>query len=112
MRVLAISFGVGLALALVLGFVWALVADKVIAHGVGGGLFLVGIVALALGLLGATEPPQGWRSSRDGRRSLAVQLASDHPDVERVTSLDLFIWGIVVGGGLIALSMVAFSIAA
>jgi hypothetical protein len=119
-RVLGICLGIGVGLGLVGGVIYALATDKVIAHGVGTGLLVVGLIALALGLLGATEPPEGWsikRKLQEGeelpRRSFAARAAYDHPSIDnRVSSVSLAVWGFVVGGGLIALSMLAFKIAA
>jgi hypothetical protein len=112
-RVLSISVAVGGAVGAVGGAVYALLAGRVIAHGVGAGLFVVGAVALVMGLLGATEPPGGW-ATRPGteaearRRSVAARVASEHPAIDEVTSLSLAVWGVAVGGSLIALSMMAF----
>ena len=115
-RVLGASLGIAGAMGVVGGALYALVTGRVLAHGVGAGLFVVGAIALVMGLLGATEPDSGW-ASRPGtqasgeRRSLAARLATGHPDVERVTSASLAVWGLVVGGTLIALSMIAFLLA-
>ena len=119
-RVLGLCFAVGLALGLLGGTVYALATGKLIAHGIGTGLLVVGLIALAMGLLGATEPPQGWSLRRRApedeempRRSFAARAAYDHPSIDnKVSSLSLAIWGFVVGGGLIALSMLAFKFAA
>jgi hypothetical protein len=116
-KVLGISLLVGLGVAIAGGVIFALVAGRVLAHGIGTGLFVVGAVALVMGLLGATEPAQGWATKpgtaaeNERRRSLAARVAKEHPDIEKVTSLGLAIWGIAVGGTLIALSMVAFVMA-
>jgi hypothetical protein len=119
-RILGICLAIGLALGLVGGAIYALAADKVLAHGIGTGLLVVGLIALALGLLGATEPPEGWSLKRRiqeveemPRQSFAARAAYDHPSIDnRVSSVSLAVWGIVVGGGLIALSMLAFKVAA
>jgi hypothetical protein len=119
-RILGICLAIGLALGLVGGAIYALAADKVLAHGIGTGLLVVGLIALALGLLGATEPPEGWSLKRRiqeveemPRRSFAARAAYDHPSIDnKVSSVSLAVWGIVVGGGLIALSMLAFKVAA
>ena len=119
-RILGICLAIGLGLGLVGGAIYALAADKVLAYGIGTGLLVVGLIALALGLLGATEPPEGWslkRRIQEGaempRRSFAARAAYDHPSIDnKVSSVSLAVWGIVVGGGLIALSMLAFKIAA
>jgi hypothetical protein len=115
-RILGVSLLIGLGLGLGGGVVYALVAGKVIAHGIGTGLFVVGAVALLMGLLGATEPQEGW-ATKPGteaemrRRSTVARLAREHPDIDRVTSLGLAVWGVAVGGSLVALSMVAFFLA-
>jgi hypothetical protein len=119
-RILGICLAIGLALGLVGGAIYALAADKVLAHGIGTGLLVVGLIALALGLLGATEPPEGWSLKRRiqeveemPRGRVAARAAYDHPSIDnRVSSVSLAVWGIVVGGGLIALSMLAFKVAA
>jgi hypothetical protein len=119
-RILGICLAIGIGLGLVGGVVYALATDKLIAHGIGTGLLVVGLIALALGLLGATEPPEGWSTKRklqEGeempRRSFAARAAYDHPSIDNeVSSVSLAVWGVVVGGGLIALSMLAFRIAA
>ncbi len=94
-----------------MGALFALLADGIIVHGVGTAWFIAGLIVLAMGLLGATEPPEGWRKSDPGRRSIAARVALDHPDVQDVTSLDLLVWGLVVGGATLALAMVALSVA-
>ncbi len=111
-RVLAVSLGGGLGLGAVGGAVYALLADKVLAHGLGTGWLIVGLIALALGLLGATEPPEGWRRNRV-RKSAASRLAVDTgASEEPPKSWELLVWALVVGGGLVVLSMIAFYYAA
>ena len=111
---LAVGFGVGAAG----GLVFALAADRIVAYGIATGLLVVGLIALALGLLGATEPQDGWSMKRRqremaaARRGLAARAARDHPSLrEEVSSVSLAVFGLVVGGGLIGLSMVFFSLA-
>ncbi|MFN2390302.1 MAG: hypothetical protein ABR575_11965 [Actinomycetota bacterium] len=111
-RVLLTSLAVGLGLGVTGGIVFALLARKVVFHGVGTGLFLAGLFALALGLLGATEPSDGWRTGASERRSLAARTARDEGAGDEVSGVDLVVWGVIVGGGLVALSMVAFHLAA
>ncbi|CAN5718755.1 hypothetical protein BH24ACT26_BH24ACT26_21600 [soil metagenome] len=113
-KVLAVSLGICLFLALVGGALFAALADRVLAYGLGTGLFLVGIIVLGMGLLGAAEPPEGWatRKGTQGRRSVAARAAKEHPDFEGASSLALAVWSIAVGGSLIALSLLAFSLAA
>lgn len=117
LRILGLSLIAGALMGIAGGLVFALVGGRVIAHGIGTGLFVVGLLAFGLGVLGATEPPQGWSARRSGRsvpeqgrRSFGARLAGDL-QAEPVTSLDLLVWGVVVGGGLIAASMVAFTVA-
>jgi hypothetical protein len=111
---MGLSFGICLLLAIAGGVVFAVLADRVLAHGLGTGLFVVGIIVLGMGLLGATEPPEGWATKKDaqGRRSVAARAASELPEVEGVSSLALVVWAVAVGGALIALSLLAFSLAA
>jgi hypothetical protein len=118
-RVLGISWGIGLILGGGGGLIFALAADRVITHGIGTGLLVVGLIALALGLLGATEPPDGWSLKKRRpdagdapRRSFAARAAYEHPALtDEVSSWSLALWGLLVGGGLIALSMLFFSLA-
>lgn len=111
LRVIGISFLLGLALGGGGGAVYALMADKILWHGVGTGLFFVGIIALGLGLTGAVEPAEGWSSKRAaGRRSFAARMVEDE-DVE-ISSGALAVWSFLVGGTLVALSMAAFWAAA
>lgn len=117
LRILGLSLLVGALVGVAGGLAFALLGGRVIAHGIGTGLLIVGLVAFGLGVLGATEPPQGWSARRagrgapePGRRSFGARLAGDLQP-EPVTSLDLLVWGVVVGGGLIAASMVAFTVA-
>jgi hypothetical protein len=117
-RVLALCLGVGLLLGVVGGTVYALFTDKVIAYGIGTALLITGVVAMALGLLGATEPPEGWSLKRrvpgdaTPRRGFAARATYANPSMSRrVSSASLAVWGLVVGGGLIAFGAVAFSFA-
>lgn len=116
---LAGSFAVCLGIGLVGGVLFAVVGHKLLAHGIGAGLFIVGTLVLCMALLGATEPPEGWATRRKGapagpagRSSLAARIATDHSGTDGVSSLALAVWGIAVGGSLIALSMLAFNLAA
>jgi hypothetical protein len=114
-KVIGVSLGICLALAVAGGVLFAVLADKVLAHGLGAGLFVVGMIVLAMGLLGATEPPEGWatgKSTQGQRRSWAARAAGEHPDIDGVSSLSLVAWAIGVGGSLIALSLLAFYLAA
>jgi hypothetical protein len=117
-RVLALCLGGGLVLGIVGGSVYAMIADKIIAYGIGTALLVIGVIAMALGLLGATEPPEGWSLKRrvpgdaTPRRGFAARATYANPTMSRrVSSASLAIWGVVVGGGLIAFGAVAFSFA-
>lgn len=112
LQILGLSFAAGLTVAVVGGLAYAIFAGKLIAHGLGTGLFIVGMIAMGMGLLAALEPPDGWRKNRM-RRSAASKLAIESGATEEPpSSLELLVWGVVVGGGLIGLGMIAFSIAA
>jgi hypothetical protein len=111
-RVIWVSLLVCLGIALVGGLLFALLGDRVVAHAIGTGLLVVGIIVLWMALLGATEPREGWatRKRAVGRRSFAARLAADR-EVEGVSSLSLALWGVVVGGSLVGLSLIAFYLA-
>jgi len=113
-RALIVSLGVALGLAIVTGIVYALLADKILVYGIGTMLFVVGVVALAMGLLGALEPEEGWATQKRtrGRRSMAAKVTQQHPDLDDQSPLALGVWGVVVGGPLIALAFLAFNVAA
>jgi len=113
-RVLALSFAIAAAVGVGAGVAYGLFSAVSVPYGIATGLFIVGIGALALGLLGATEPAGGWSSRRrrppGGRRSVAARMAGDVGTVERVSSLGLAVWGVAVGGGLIVGSFVLFAL--
>ncbi len=100
-----------------LGFVFAALAGHSVLYGIATGQLVAGLVVLGGGLLGAAEPPEGWMTGRGsrrgqfGRRSVVARIASEHPDIERVSSLELAVWGVVTGGLLLGLSMVLFELA-
>lgn len=111
LRILVVSLGIGIGLGLVGGVVWAAAADKVVWHGIGTGWLILGIIAFGIGMIGAAEPPEGWATSargRERRRGTLRTVSEEHPKLETASSLDLALWGIVVGGGLIGLAMLAF----
>ena len=113
-RVLAVSLGSALALSVVTGSLYAWLADKVWSYAVGTMMFIIGAFVLALGLLGAIEPPEGWASTRkkqEGRRSMAMKVVEQNPGVEAPSGWALAVWGVVVGGPLIGLSLWAFAAA-
>ena len=112
-RILALSVGAGLVLAIVLGALFALVWDAGLVRGIAFSCFLVGLIVGISGLLGATEPEEGWatrsRGSRlGGRKSLIARLASEMPSIDHVTSPALALWAVLTGGALIGLSVLAF----
>jgi hypothetical protein len=118
-KVLGISLGLGFAIGAAGGVVFAITSDRLVSYGVATGVLIVGLVALALGLLGATEPQEGWSLSRHrreiegSRRGWAARAAREHSLInDEVSSLSLALWGLVVGGGLIGLSMLFFALAA
>ena len=109
-KVLLASLGLAAAGGVVGGLVYSWLGDRSVTYGIGTGLFLVSLMCLALGLLGATEPNEGWAAHRgkEGRRSLVARVATEHPEIEQVSSLELFVWGLIVGGGLMAASFVVY----
>jgi hypothetical protein len=113
-RSLMLSFGAALVFSVVLGSMYAWLADKVLAYAIGTVLFIVGVVVLVVGLLGALEPKHGWATGKKstGRRSMAAQVTRDHPELEEATPLQLGVWGVLVGLPLIVLALVAFNVSA
>ncbi|HEV2757853.1 MAG TPA: hypothetical protein VG318_18995 [Actinomycetota bacterium] len=99
------------------GVVYALLADRTILYGIATGVLIAGLATLAGGLLGATEPQEGWMTGRGtgrgqfGRRSIIARIASEHPDIESVSSLELAVWGIAVGGILLTIATFLFEAA-
>jgi hypothetical protein len=112
LKVLAASLGLAAVGGIAGGLVYAWLGHRSVYYGIGTGLFIVSLVCLGLGLLGATEPDEGWRRGTEGRRSLVARVATEHPDIERVSSVELFVWGLIVGGGLMVASFVAYAWAA
>lgn len=115
LRILVISLVVGIGVGLLGGAAWALMADRVMWLGIGTGWVILGIIAFGIGMIGATEPPGGWATSNRRRqrgRSTLRTVSEEHPKLETASSLDLAVWGLVVGGGLIGLAMLAFKFAA
>ncbi|MEA2507416.1 MAG: hypothetical protein QOH48_2034 [Actinomycetota bacterium] len=113
-KVLLVSIAVAAAGGVAGGLVYAWFSHRSLSYGIGTGLFVMSLICLAMGLLGATEPSEGWAAHRgvDGRKSVVARLATEHPDIEDVSSFELFVWGIVVGGGLMAASFAAYGLAA
>lgn len=99
------------------GVLYALLADRTMVYGIATGLFIAGLATLAGGLLGATEPQEGWMTGRGtgrgqfGRRSIVARIATEHPDIEGVSSWELAIWGIAVGGLLLTAATLLFEAA-
>jgi hypothetical protein len=114
LKVLVASTAVAAVGGVAGGLVYAWFSHRSASYGIGTGLFVVSLICLALGLLGATEPNEGWAAHRgvDGRKSLVARVATEHPEIEQVSSLELFVWGLVVGGGLMAASFLAYGLAA
>jgi hypothetical protein len=114
LRILVLSLVIGIAVGLAGGAAWAALADRVMWHGIGTGWIIVGIITFGIGMIGATEPPDGWATGsrrRERRRNALRVVTEDDNRLESASALDLAIWGLVVGGGLIGLSMLAFNLA-
>ena len=113
-RALLISLASGIALSIVFGSLYSWLGDRLWTYGVGTMLFIFGIIALCMGLLGAVEPPEGWatRKPTQGRRSFASQIAESRGEGHEVSPYALAIWGVFVGGPMILLAILAFSRAA
>lgn len=117
LKSVAVSLLVAAALGSGAGVVYALVADQTIVYGIATGLMVASILVLGGGLLGATEPPEGWITGRGtgrgqfGRRSLVARIASEHPDIEEVSSWELAVWAVIVGGLLLGGSILLFELA-
>lgn len=117
LKAIAVSLAVAGGLGAVFGVVYALIADAVMLYGVATGLLVAGLLVLGGGLLGATEPPEGWITGRGtgrgqfGRRSIVARIATEHPDIEDVSSWELAAWGVVVGGLLVGVAVFLFELA-
>ncbi|MPZ70785.1 MAG: hypothetical protein GEU71_14850 [Actinobacteria bacterium] len=110
LKVIVVSLVGGAVAGTAGGLLYAWLGDKVAFHGIGTGLFIVGILALGVGLTGAAEPEQGWSSKRaEGRRSMASRLISE--EAVEISSKAMAVWAVTVGLPLVVLSMVAFSLA-
>lgn len=110
-RALIISLLSGIALSVAFGSLYSWLGDRLWTYAVGTMLFIFGIIALCMGLLGAVEPPDGWatRKPTQGRRSFASQIASSGGHEPQGSPYALAVWGIVVGGPMILLALFAFS---
>jgi hypothetical protein len=117
LKSIAVSVALAGGLGAALGAVYALIAGFVILYGVATGVLIAGVVVLASGLLGAAEPPEGWMTGRGtgrgqfGRRSVVARIAIEHPQIDDVSSWELAVWGLVVGGVLLATATVLFEVA-
>ncbi len=117
-RVIGISLLVGTGIGVAAGTLFAIFFDRQVLYAIGAMLFITGLIALVMGLLGAIEPSEGWATgpktgeAAGGRRSLAARVAEEHPGVEDSSGWALAAWGALVGLPLIALSWLAFYLAA
>lgn len=117
LKSIAVSLALAGALGALGGVLYALLADRALLYGIATGLLIAGLAVLAGGLLGATEPEQGWMTGKGtgrgqfGRRSLVARIASEHPEIESVSSWELALWGIVVGGALLTGASFLFEVA-
>lgn len=110
-RALILSLISGIALSVVFGSLYSWMGDRLWVYGVGTMLFIFGVIALCMGLLGAVEPPEGWatRKPTQGRRSFAAQIANSGGDGHQGSPYALAVWGVLVGGPMIGLALLAFS---
>ena len=117
LKSVAVSLAVAAGLGSAVGLIYALIAGHPLLYGVATGLLVAGILVLGGGLLGATEPPEGWITGRGtgrgqfGRRSLVVRIATEHPDIEDVSSWELAAWAFVVGGILLGAGAFLYELA-
>lgn len=117
LKSVAVSLAVAAGLGSAFGWVYALVAKQPVLYGIATGLLVAGILVLGGGLLGATEPHEGWMTGRGtgrgqfGRRSLVARIATEHPDIDDVSSWELAAWAIVVGGVLLGTALFLFEVA-
>lgn len=108
LKSVVVSLVVAGGLGALLGLGYALIADALILYGVGTGVMIAGLSVLGAGLLGATEPHEGWMTGRGtgrgqiGRRGVVARIATEHPDIDDVSSWELAAWGLIVGGLLVA----------
>jgi hypothetical protein len=116
-RALFISLAAGLGVSIVGGGLYALFADKILLYAIGTIMFIVGILSLAIGLLGAVEPEDGWATQRGAKnrkpgRSVAARALEQHPELDQHSSLELAAWALAVGLPLIGLSILCFNLSA
>jgi hypothetical protein len=117
LKSIVVSLLVAAALGSVFGLLYARLADASALYGIATGLLVAGVTVLGGGLLGATEPREGWMTGRGtgrgqiGRRSIVARIASEHPDIEDVSSWELAVWGVVVGGLLLVAGAALYELA-
>lgn len=117
LKSVAVSLAVAAGLGSAAGVVYALLADQAVLYGIATGLLVAAILVLGGGLLGATEPPEGWMTGRGtgrgqfGRRSLVARVATEHPEIDDVSSWELAAWAFLVGGILLGGSLLLFELA-
>jgi hypothetical protein len=106
LKSVAVSLALAAAVGALGGILYALLGDVTMLYGIATGLLVAGLVALAAGLLGATEPSEGWFTGKGtqrgqfGRRSVVARIATEHPEIDDVSSWELALWGVLVGGAL------------
>ncbi|HEX2051279.1 MAG TPA: hypothetical protein VHJ34_11710 [Actinomycetota bacterium] len=90
-KVLGASVAAGAAAGAAGGALVAVVARAHPGAGAAAGVLVVGLVALFAGLLGATEPPEGWHSGglRRALRGDAVLHGASPEHVRRARELEL-----------------------
>lgn len=115
LRLIVLSFAVCLGLGVFGGLLYSWLGGRDLWYGLGTGLLLVGLVALAVGLLGAAEPKEGWATSRGRltgpqgeRQSMVARLGGGS---EEMSSWEMLVWGLVVGGGLVLLAVGCYALA-
>lgn len=116
-RSLVLSLAAGIGISVVGGTLYALLADKIILYAIGAIMLIIGIISLAMGLLGALEPEDGWVTQGGSRnrmpnRSVAARTIQQHPELEDHSSLELAVWALAVGLPLIGLSIVCLNLSA
>ncbi len=115
-KALLFSILIALAISIFFGLLFAVFGDRSVAYAIGTVLFIVGVIAMTMGLLGAVEPSEGWatgigkRRRQEGRRSLMAKVSNGSEQIEEVTGWALLVWGVVVGGLMIALAFGAFAL--
>jgi hypothetical protein len=117
LKSIGVSLAAAAALGALFGTVYAWIAGQVVLYGIATGWLVAGLLVLGGGLLGAAEPPEGWFTGRGtgrgqfGRRSLVARIATEHPDIEDVSSWELVAWAVVVGGVLLTAATLLFEVA-